>query len=203
MYNEYSGFFKNQRDKYFRKVLINHFSNSSSVVDIGCGQGDFLTQAEKLKINAEGVDDKDFWISKCLEKGLKAKKGSIFNLPYDDNSLDGIFLQSVLEHVDAIKAMTEISRVVKNDGIVVISCPTPDKHFWDDPTHLRPHTIKSLTTLFEMFGYKVIHKNYVLAELLGMVISWNGLFKWMNLIPGHVGSNVLVIGKKENITSIS
>ena len=203
MYNEYSGFFKNQRDKYFKKILSNHFRNIPLVIDSGCGQGDFLTQAKELGINAEGIDDKDFWINHCIEKGLKAKKGSISELPYDDNSLDSIFLQSILEHVDAVKSMKEISRVIKNNGIVVISCPTPEKHFWDDPTHVRPHTIKSLSTLFEMFGFKVIHKNYVFSELIGMTITWNGLFKWLNLIPASIGSNIIVIGQKENISSIS
>lgn len=203
MYNEYSGFFKSQRDKYFKKILSNHFKNIPLVVDIGCGQGDFLTQAKELRINAEGIDDKEFWVTRCVKKGLKAKKGSIFEIPYDDNSVDGIFLQSVLEHADAVKSMKEISRVIKNEGIVAISCPTPEKHFWDDPTHVRPYTIKSLSTLFEMFGFKVTHKNYVFAELLGMTVTWNGLFKWLNLIPARIGSNIIVIGKKENISSIS
>ena len=203
MYNEYSGFFKSQRDKYFKKILSNHFKNIPLVVDIGCGQGDFLTQAKELRINAEGIDDKEFWVTRCVKKGLKAKKGSIFEIPYDDNSVDGIFLQSVLEHVDAVKSMKEISRVIKNEGIVAISCPTPEKHFWDDPTHVRPYTIKSLSTLFEMFGFKVTHKNYVFAELLGMTVTWNGLFKWLNLIPTSIGSNIIVVGKKENISSIS
>ena len=44
MYNEYSGFFKSQRDKYFKKILSNHFKNIPLVVDVGCGQGDFLIQ---------------------------------------------------------------------------------------------------------------------------------------------------------------
>ena len=203
MYNEYSGFFKSQRDKYFKKILSNHFKNIPLVVDIGCGQGDFLTQAKELRINAEGIDDKEFWVTRCVKKGLKAKKGSIFEIPYDDNSVDGVFLQSVLEHADAVKSMKEISRVIKNEGIVAISCPTPEKHFWDDPTHVRPYTIKSLSTLFEMFGFKVTHKNYVFAELLGMTVTWNGLFKWLNLIPARIGSNIIVIGKKENVSSIS
>ena len=203
MYNEYSGFFKSQRDKYFKKILSNHFKNIPLVVDIGCGQGDFLTQAKELRINAEGIDDKEIWVTRCVKKGLKAKKGSIFEIPYDDNSVDGVFLQSVLEHTDPVKSMKEISRVIKNEGIVAISCPTPEKHFWDDPTHVRPYTIKSLSTLFEMFGFKVTHKNYVFAELLGMTVTWNGLFKWLNLIPARIGSNIIVIGKKENISSIS
>ena len=97
MYNEYSGFFKSQRDKYFKKILSNHFKNIPLVVDVGCGQGDFLIQAKELGINAEGIDDKDFWVTRCVKKGLKVKKGSIFEIPYDDNSVDGIFLQSVFK----------------------------------------------------------------------------------------------------------
>jgi len=202
MYNTYSGFFKKQRDKYFKKVLLHFFQNVPFVVDIGCGQGDFLTQAQKLNISAEGIDDKEFWIDHCKKKNFSVQKGDIYNLPYETNSVSAIFIQSVFEHVDAIQSMTEIDRITKENGIVAISCPTPEKHFWDDPTHVRPHTLKSLSTLFEMFGYDVVYKNYVFAELLGIHISWNGLFKWLNLIPASIGSNVIVIGKKSNKKSI-
>ena len=196
MYNVYSGFFKNQRDKYFRKVLQRHFKKIPLIVDIGCGQGDFLTQAKDLGLNAEGIDDKDHWIEYCTKIGLKARKGSILQLPYDDQSVDGVFIQSVLEHVDAVRSMEEINRIIKKDGIVAISCPTPEATFWDDPTHLRPHTIKSLTTLFEMYGFTTIHANYVFAELLGIKTSWNRLFQLLHLIPARIGSNIIVIGKK-------
>ena len=94
--------------------------------------------------------------------------------------------------------MYELTRILKKDGIIAISCPTPEKHFWDDPTHVRPHTIKSLSTLMEMFNLEVIYKNYVFAELLGINISWNGLFKLLNLVPARIGSNIIVIGKKNN-----
>jgi len=36
-----------------------------------------------------------------------------------------------------------------------------------------------------------------------MTVTWNGLFKWLNLIPARIGSNIIVIGKKENVSSIS
>jgi len=38
---------------------------------------------------------------------------------------------------------------------------------------------------------------------MGITVTWNGLFKWLNLIPGSIGSNVIVIGKKKEISSIS
>jgi len=196
MYNIYSGFFKEQRDKYFKNVLNKHFKKIPLILDIGCGQGDFLTQAKNLNLNACGIDDKDHWVEHCTKRGLKVTQGSIYQIPFDDHSMDGIFIQSVIEHVDPVKAMHEITRVLKKDGIIAISCPTPEKHFWDDPTHVRPHTIKSLSVLMEMFDIDVIYKNYVFAELLGIKITWNGLFKWLNLFPARIGSNVIVIGRK-------
>ena len=198
MYNIYSGFFKKQRDKYFKNVLNKHFKKISLILDVGCGQGDFLNQAKNLNLNVCGIDDKEHWVEHCTKRGLKVTRGSIYQIPFNDQSMDGIFIQSVIEHVDPIKAMHEITRVLKKDGIIAISCPTPEKHFWDDPTHVRPHTIKSLSVLMEMFDIQVIYKNYVFAELLGIKITWNGLFKWLNLFPAKIGSNVIVIGKKNH-----
>ena len=198
MYNIYSGFFKEQRDKYFKNVLNKHFKKISLILDVGCGQGDFLNQAKNLNLNVCGIDDKEHWVEHCTKRGLKVTRGSIYQIPFNDQSMDGIFIQSVIEHVDPIKAMHEITRVLKKDGIIAISCPTPEKHFWDDPTHVRPHTIKSLSVLMEMFDIQVIYKNYVFAELLGIKITWNGLFKWLNLFPAKIGSNVIVIGKKNH-----
>ena len=176
MYNIYSGFFKQQRDKYFRNVLNRHFKKIPLILDIGCGQGDFLIQAKQLNLNAHGIDDKDHWVEYCTKRGLKVTKASIYEIPFDNQSIDSIFIQSVLEHVDAIKAMYELTRILKKDGIIAISCPTPEKHFWDDPTHVRPHTIKSLSTLMEMFNLEVIHnrsgagvkavKSYELEKLI-------------------------------------
>ena len=130
MYNIYSGFFKRQRDKYFHNILDRHFKKIPSILDIGCGQGDFLIQAKQLNLNAYGIDDKDHWVEYCTKRGLKATKASIYEIPFDNQSVDGIFIQSVLEHVDASKAMYELTRILKKDGIIAISYgETESGHF--------------------------------------------------------------------------
>ena len=133
MYYIHSGFYKNQRDKYFRAVLKKHFKNERKIIDVGCGQGDFLIQAKKLGLNAEGVDYNDFLLEYCKKRDLKVQKGSIYNLPFDDSQVDCIFAQSVFEHIDCMKGMKEVTRVIKPNGIVGISCPTPENSFWDIP----------------------------------------------------------------------
>ena len=67
-------------------------------------------------------------------------------------------------------------------------------------------TICIMRTINQQIVYywkSLVHKNYVFAELLGMTVTWNGLFKWLNLIPASIGGNIIVVGKKENISSIS
>ena len=197
MYNIYTGFYKKQRDKYFRAVLRNHFKKDKMIIDIGCGQGDFLFQAKELGFKADGVDGEDFWVEYCHKRNLNVRKGSIMNLPYENESIASMFAQSVFEHIDAMKGMKEVSRIMEKNGKVAISCPTPANSFWDNPDHVRPYTIKSLETLFEMFDFKVTYKNYVFAELVGLKISLNGLYQLLNLIPASIGSNIIVIGIKK------
>ncbi|RDX35488.1 SAM-dependent methyltransferase [Arcobacter sp. HD9-500m-PIT-SAG03] len=46
------------------------------------------------------------------------------DLPFENNSLDTIILTQVLEHIDEpFKALVEIKRVIKKDGIIILSVP--------------------------------------------------------------------------------
>ena len=51
-------------------------------------------------------------------------KADILNLPFDDNSFDVVFCNHVLEHIsDDIKAMQELYRVLKPNGMGIFQVP--------------------------------------------------------------------------------
>jgi hypothetical protein len=68
------------------------------------------------------------------------KEGSILNLPFADNSIDSLSSICVIEHIglgrygdplDALgseKAAAEIQRVVKKEGVILISVPVDDEN---------------------------------------------------------------------------
>lgn len=200
-YNLYGdgGYLARARNRYFARVVDNWIPPSASVVDLGCGQGDFLDACRTAGREAQGFDLLERWAAHCRDRGLRAAQGNVLEgIPLADASVDVVFAQSVLEHVEPTRFLTEIARVLRPGGRAILSAPTPESQFWDDPTHLRPYTIKAIVTLYEMFGFRVIHSNYIFAELLGTKVTWNRLYKLLNVIPVPIGSNIVVVGEKQS-----
>jgi ubiquinone/menaquinone biosynthesis C-methylase UbiE len=95
--------------------------------EIGCGEGysceriiNFLPESSSY--SASEIEDRNIESAKERNPDIQIMKESVYELPYEDNSLDNIFLLEVLEHLDdPIKALSEISRVAKNH--IIISVP--------------------------------------------------------------------------------
>jgi len=108
-----------------------------------------------------------------------------------------LFMQSVIEHLkDPVEAVSALARFVKPGGRIILSAPTPENSFWDDPTHVRPYTPKSLLSLGEICGLEVEHLTYVFAFLLGLQLRSPLFYRLLNLFPFPLGSNLLCVYRK-------
>lgn len=61
-------------------------------------------------------------------KKMGRNQANITNIPYDDGRFDRVFCISVLEHMseaDVAKALVEFRRVIKADGLVVLTLDVP------------------------------------------------------------------------------
>src|SRR5690606_38670605 len=64
------------------------------------------------------------YITTDLESPLADVKADICNLPFKDNEFDVILCNHVLEHIpDDTKAMQELYRVLKPDGMAILQIP--------------------------------------------------------------------------------
>ena len=100
-----------------------------AVLDIGCGKGDDLARIRE-KIGPEcqlfGVEGFDEYRQICLQKGITTVKLDIERetFPYPDEFFDVVIINQVLEHVkDVFYVVSEISRIVKKKGVVIIGVP--------------------------------------------------------------------------------
>lgn len=67
------------------------------------------------------------------------------HLPFKDNSFDLVIASHVLEHLDFIKSLDEIHRVLKNKGKLKAKVPHAlSPWFFDNPLHRTHYTIWSL-----------------------------------------------------------
>lgn len=107
-----------------------YIPQKSSFLDVGCGSGDNLKRARiEFDCNVTGIDPTPgkhgvgrFYSDKNQPNIIK---GNAESLSFEQNSFDVVFCSHVLEHVfDQQKSLKEISRVLKEEGIVIIGMPT-------------------------------------------------------------------------------
>lgn len=201
MYLLYEGAFKKIRDFYFRKILnYCNIKKGSTVLDYGCGPGDFLFLANKFGAKSLGVDSSNRSIRIAKARGLRVVTPKVF-FRKNKYNYDLIILQSVIEHVsDPLELIEKLLKLLKPNGKIIISAPTPGPHFWDDPTHIRPFTPKSFSILAELFKpiIKLEKITYVFSFLLGICIVNSLFYKIFNIFPLSLGTNIVAIYKKND-----
>ena len=137
--------------KYFLYPKINKFTKDE-ILDVGCGIGDYLS----LTPNSIGVDINQFNINHVLDMGLKALllEGEVF--PFDEEKFNSVVMDNVIEHLsDPEIVLSEIKRVLKKDGNLIIGIPGIKAYALDDD-HKKFYTQKTLKDLIESFGFTEI-----------------------------------------------
>lgn len=98
------------------------------ILDIGCGIGIIAhLLAEKHK-EVVGIDLLPESIkiakAKCASQNITFEVGDVMKLRYKDNSFDCVVFLEVIEHVEnPMKALSEIWRVLRPGGYLVLSTP--------------------------------------------------------------------------------
>ena len=118
-----------------RYALALPFVKEKVVLDIACGDGYGTSLLAKSALKIEGVDI-DYETIKYASKKYKDQKlkftvGDILNIPFEKNYFDIVVCFETFEHVDEHdKLLNEIKRVLKDDGILIMS--TPEKSVYSD-----------------------------------------------------------------------
>lgn len=100
-----------------------------SILDVGCGTGTLLSIVthEFNEIKACGIDISARMIERAAElmgESAELVVGDADNLPWDDNSFDLVVCNASFHHYpDPLKVLTEMKRILKSDGRVIIADP--------------------------------------------------------------------------------
>ena len=92
--------------------------------------------------------------------GFNPLSGDLSSLPYRDNSFDFISALDVLEHIkDDYNAVSEMSRILKLHGIIIITVPHRMKYYTKQDQligHYRRYELNGLISLFERYHLSCI-----------------------------------------------
>lgn len=169
-------------------------------IDFGCGQGEFLSQADRRGLSGWGLD---FWASNAAAAAAGGHPSVAADLnrglPFADASLDGATLIEVIEHiVRAEDLLAELARVIRPGGWLVLTTPNvvhltyriravtghPPKQ---EGYHVRFFTRRLLadalaTAGFEVEGYASFGKQALLSKLLRLAGKGKKA-KWRYVVP--------------------
>lgn len=135
--------FQNLIQTFFKKDI----KELKNMLDLGASDGSLVEIGRKFGLDAVGLDVNDI----NFENDKFGFKDNQFNL---------VTAVSLIEHISEPKLfLRETYRVMCDDGFFILV--TPDwqhsyRSFYDDPTHVRPYTKKSISFLLENFGFKEI-----------------------------------------------
>lgn len=137
--------------RYFLYPLLRRHIQGR-VVDVGCGIGDFLAYYR----NAVGLDVDADNIEFCRSRGLEAYPITAAVYPFAENTFDSAILDNVLEHlVDPDLTVTEISRVLRPDGTLVVGVPGI-VGYAADPDHKVFYSESALIQYLEAREFRVL-----------------------------------------------
>jgi SAM-dependent methyltransferase len=107
------------------KVAVPLLGHVGSVLDVGCLDGTIGALLLKAGNEVFGIDASEPAISQALARGVKARLGNVEErFPFDDCMFDGVFAGEIIEHIfDIDKMLSEIARVLKPNGVFVVTTP--------------------------------------------------------------------------------
>lgn len=135
-----------------------------SVLDVGCGRGEWLELLKEEGIQAEGIDLNRVMVEQCCQRGLKVVESDVIthlrNLP--DASVGVVTGFHIIEHLPfevLIAMFDETLRVLKPGGLALFETPNPQNlivgswYFYLDPTHRNPLPSPTVKFLAEARGF--------------------------------------------------
>lgn len=131
-----------------RYAISLELARNKKVLDIASGEGYGSNLLAQVAQEVIGVDIDDsvvkFASNKYKKNNLSFKTGSTSAIPSEDNQFDVIISFETIEHHDEHeKMMSEFKRVLKPDGIVIISSPDK-KNYTDIPNYTNHFHVKEL-----------------------------------------------------------
>jgi 2-polyprenyl-6-hydroxyphenyl methylase / 3-demethylubiquinone-9 3-methyltransferase len=123
-----------------------------NIVDVGCGDGYYLHLLSNLgiKLQLTGMDV-DPNALKSAKANLKGKDVKLINadllqkLPFSPGTFDRAVMSEVAEHLQSdVKGLKEVNRILKKDGVLVLTVPNHNYPFlWDPVNWILEHAVKT------------------------------------------------------------
>jgi SAM-dependent methyltransferase len=141
---------------YFKQFI----APSATVVDLGCGYGDFINAVVASRRFAVDVWPES---KRYLDPAVVHHVGPVTDLSFlSDRSVDVAFASNLFEHLsraELTQALAQLAAKLTPEGVLLIVQPNyryAYREYFDDYTHVAVYSHVSLCDFLEANGYEVL-----------------------------------------------
>lgn len=194
MENKFEDFFRDESYLLLKNHLFNYLNRKKDIgrilrkiktnkviLDVGCGVSPLIDFSENAVFSDYSFEAMHYLNEK---NNVKAVVSDISNLSFKDKSVGVVVSSEVLEHIkDDVSALREIYRVLKLNGIAIITVPIHQYYWFSDDVlveHIRRYKLKALLALFRKTGFKnikIIKIAGIFERFLTLFLTWIFRFK--------------------------
>jgi 2-polyprenyl-3-methyl-5-hydroxy-6-metoxy-1,4-benzoquinol methylase len=138
-----------------------------TLLDVGCGNGEFLHTMKQLGWNVQGLDVDEKAAETARRNNINVRIGTLDKSGFSSNMFDAIVLSHVIEHVyDPISLLRECKRILKPGGKIFILTPNSKSlchklfgEYWrglEVPRHLMVFSNINLESCANVAGFKTV-----------------------------------------------
>jgi len=163
------------RKEYFKEFIERYKLKNKKIIEIGCGNGDYLEILHKMPVKVYGLEYSDKAVAVCRNKGLNVSKGFVENEKYQIGGFpyDAFLCLSFLEHIPEPNSFLRgIWHNLKENGLGLIEVPNFDmiirKKLFSEfiPDHIFYFSKDTLTTALKINGFEVLNIREVWHEYI-------------------------------------
>ncbi len=191
-------------EHWHRYAFARHLVNDKTVYDIACGEGygsNFLSNYAKsvsgFDISIEAIEHAKNTYGK--QNNLHFAQANCINIPVNDSSCDVIVSYETLEHIREHQLMmAEFKRILKPDGLLVISSPNK-KTYSDDRDYKNEY---HLLELYKNELLELLDAYFPEKIVLGQKLMFQSMIWEMNA-PNHGQIDLTMLEKNKVVEQSS
>lgn len=173
-YFDFENKFRGSREiiKASQKEYVKFYTkfDFGNVLEIGSGRGEFLELLKENGVKAVGIDNYYPFVNYCNNIGLFVEHGDALSYlnSLEDDSLNGIFMSQVIEHLStdyAISLIKKSYQKMKKGSYFIMETPNSQNlstywNFYLDASHIKPIHILTAEYWFTIAGFEKIERYY-------------------------------------------
>jgi len=174
------------------QVVIDRVRIASQILEIGAGDGCLTASLAESGVNVTGIEV-DGTAVRLASRALQGRdncaiaRADCYKLPFSPEKFDVAVMADVIEHLDEPEtALAEAARVLKPDGVLIVTTPKwrPDR-VWD-VYHAHEYTTSEIRECLKKF-FECVDISYFWplfwSNLYSTKIGWRALRAYARFFP--------------------